>query len=668
MVVKPKVLRLATIATTLVLLTWISSGCRRAEQAPAPASPAPAATAQPAAEPTSRAESPAAEQAQSQPSTDASSLADGAQPTESLSAESPTAQKLPAESSSAEKLPAEKTPAETPVAQSAPVVPPPPADWAQRQPYRALVVTPRGLLLLALVVDIDGRPLPQVWSDRLQEVLTRADTSGDRQTQWTELWKVPSIVDGAYGNMPAPTEQTQYQLQQEFDLDRNGVVNTTELEILLTGTRRRSGPMQWTSDLTTESFHDLAGTLWEWIDVDGDHRVSADERQGVNVRLDLLDLNADDAIRESEFTARSMAGSSNTAATSQRHGEQLLYPVGAKARWADLLYALELIYAGGNDLSTASIPNSPRWMKDLDQDADQRIDDAELSLCEQADPDVLIIGRFTTGQAPTMEVWQATGNPASPWQLNSGTPAVPADGSALAGNAASAGKNDRAEAALQDLGIRLTAIDASAGPDGAGPARQLLEQLDQDKNGHLAGAEAEQAAAAVGSSPARLDGNSDGMVTVEELTRLYDDRRFVGLATLELVLGRDTDRWGGWDTNRDGMLGERERTMGAEVWRQRDRDGDGLLTADELSRTLQIQLLRGGSQPTNRMRVPVPAAASPESETAATQDWLHGMDANGDGEVSWLEFGGDEAMFQQLDRNQDGFLTRDEVPVAGTSG
>lgn len=94
------------------------------------------------------------------------------------------------------------------------------------------------------------------------------------------------------------------------------------------------------------------------------------------------------------------------------------------------------------------------------------------------------------------------------------------------------------------------------------------------------------------------------------------------------------------DRNGDGRIGPEEFPGPPEVFRRLDRDGDGFLTPGEMPGRFPEGLLM---------------------ERMGGRLWQ--ADRDGDGRISQDEFPGPPEVFQRLDRNRDGFITREEMEV-----
>lgn len=142
------------------------------------------------------------------------------------------------------------------------------------------------------------------------------------------------------------------------------------------------------------------------------------------------------------------------------------------------------------------------------------------------------------------------------------------------------------------------------------------------------------------------DWNGDGRLSGDEVrpgarrnTR-WDDR------DVDTAIEDDADfslaHFRALDHNRDGRLGRDEWHASRELFTRLDRDHDGLLSAAEYTGT--------GAEDDDR------------------EDRFGDLDDNHDGRISRSEWHGSAAVFDSLDANRDGVLTREEAVGSDSAG
>lgn len=129
------------------------------------------------------------------------------------------------------------------------------------------------------------------------------------------------------------------------------------------------------------------------------------------------------------------------------------------------------------------------------------------------------------------------------------------------------------------------------------------------------------------------------------------------------------------DANKDGEISASEINNAAAALKTLDKNGDGKLTADE------IQPQFGGRGGSSRERGPGGDSASGGPQRGFPQGGpdgggamnpatrLMGMDKNKDGKISKDELPERmQPIMSRLDRDEDGFLTKEELQSLGNSG
>lgn len=186
------------------------------------------------------------------------------------------------------------------------------------------------------------------------------------------------------------------------------------------------------------------------------------------------------------------------------------------------------------------------------------------------------------------------------------------------------------------LAAILTGSAIAQGPGGPQP-RPVLQALDTDHDGNLSAAEIANAPAVLKS----LDADHDGQLnSLEFLPKQVDPKAAdpEGLVTRLMVL----------DRNGDGVLTADEIPERLQNLLQKaDTNHDGKLTPDELSAYAKTQ-----SQPVGR---PVR-----EGQATRMDPILNALDADHDGIISAAEIANAPTALLTLDKNGDGQLTADE--------
>jgi Ca2+-binding EF-hand superfamily protein len=104
------------------------------------------------------------------------------------------------------------------------------------------------------------------------------------------------------------------------------------------------------------------------------------------------------------------------------------------------------------------------------------------------------------------------------------------------------------------------------------------------------------------------------------------------------------------DTDHDGRISRAEWKGNDVSFQMLDKNGDGFLTADELTPAA------GPAAPQD----PALAAAQRDHHRASRESLFRWMDQKHDGRLTRAEWKGDPKEFDRYDRNHDGVVTREE--------
>ncbi len=176
---------------------------------------------------------------------------------------------------------------------------------------------------------------------------------------------------------------------------------------------------------------------------------------------------------------------------------------------------------------------------------------------------------------------------------------------------------------------------------------------------------------------ARADKDADGALTKQELMEAIELLKPPVPGNLaEMDPAKIFDYL---DKNADGKISADEipegRPMLQQLMKRGDKDGDGTLSQDEFTTTLNaFRKMQGGQSPQNGQDKKEPGAATqqtlPNAGGRRIVDRISKMDADHDGKISRDEFAGPEKKrFSRIDTNGDGYLEKQEIErfAAGVS-
>jgi Ca2+-binding EF-hand superfamily protein len=213
-----------------------------------------------------------------------------------------------------------------------------------------------------------------------------------------------------------------------------------------------------------------------------------------------------------------------------------------------------------------------------------------------------------------------------------------------------------------ELALDIYAYDRLGRSNFQGQAEAVLAQADNDQNAYLT--EEEFSAVAPQFNNAEFDGvdtDQDGHLVLDELTNFFELRTSAQRGRISVLADDQQDAmFPALDRNHDGRIDSRELANVEDSLLSLDTDGDGSVQLEELSGGMVIGVVRGANPADNVYQLPL---ALPGIRDDAPR-WFRGMDRNQDAGISWREFLGTRAQFEELDRDDDGFV---DVHEAGSA-
>ena len=272
----------------------------------------------------------------------------------------------------------------------------PPAEPLSKE--RILLAAPQGPLIIEFHLSIDGRPHTEALDKLVAEVLPLADTDGDGRPTWKEITSSKRFKYGQYGNLPLAGENDVKQVIERYDIDRDGLVDASELPRFLT---RNAGGSRAFSVRGSADFR-LSGRrgspLWKVLDTDDDGALSAAEMAAAPGRMLSRDLDDDEILAASDLAPPATLDS-GMMTDRRRRGPEIVRLLGPHANWDSVRLLLEEQY--GSPLTPESFPLTPGLFGQLDANHDGRLQKAEFAGLNEVAPQVVVaVGFGREGEAP----------------------------------------------------------------------------------------------------------------------------------------------------------------------------------------------------------------------------------------------------------------------------
>lgn len=538
-------------------------------------------------------------------------------------------------------------------------------DEPQASSERILLLGPRGPLIVEFQFTIDGRPHVEALEQLVDEVLELARDEADGRPTWAALCAHPRIKYGQFGNLPIDGENGEKQIVERYDVNRNGLIERSELPRFLTRNAggSRSFSIRGTAD--NRSLNRRGAPTWQVIDADGDGAISAAERAAAALRLASRDTDDDEILLPADLNPRLAAMEMGMVTQRRRRGPDAARLLGPHADWGAVRLALENQYGGSRSLRPDCFPLTPELFGQLDANGDERLTRDEFPALNDVPAHVVVAVEFGRrepgdGSRESGDGGRETGD-GQQEKVDVGPKmrvVRVAEGLMESGEGV---VEQPGRLTLQLAGMTLTFYtnDTVAADDFEARARQALAMYDANKDGYLEPGEISEAAQAQLARFEALDADGDGKVYLGEIEAFLRQQQAGLRAQIHAKAGDQDDLlFAVLDANGDGRLDSRELEQAAERLAALDTDGDGLVTPDELPEAMVIGLARGSLENADTLFTPPPAAARPTGEAPR---WFTAMDANRDGVISRREFVGTSEQFAALDADGNGLIELHEA-------
>ncbi len=161
---------------------------------------------------------------------------------------------------------------------------------------RLLVIRKPAPVLIDLELFADGQPLAVSWLAAAESIRQQADANNDNRVSWLEV--IASDVFGQ-SERTAGDRRNRSMVAKAYDSNNNGIVEPTELIRFL---NRNVGGQEFVTVVAPQDpADDSTGSVFSWLDRDGDRILSKTELLAVQQRLRQRDADGDGRIWLNDF-------------------------------------------------------------------------------------------------------------------------------------------------------------------------------------------------------------------------------------------------------------------------------------------------------------------------------------------------------------------------------
>ncbi|MBY0589184.1 hypothetical protein K2X85_18570 [bacterium] len=482
------------------------------------------------------------------------------------------------------------------------------------------LLDPRGVVFIRLHLQRASGPYQQVWGDALWSLFEQADRDQDLQISYSEFAQVPAAEfrarDGVSG-LSAPNDISHL----DFDRSpRDGKVSFDEIVATL-----GANCLRFNLSLKGRSLGTVDQVLTR-LDLDRDGGLSLEECQSAYDRLNVLDFNDDEWISygETAMTATVMSSDESRPNTTNLSRVPVLAPVPGTPTEAIRELATQFYASSTSEKNSAAMPAFPTRP------------DLEIRVQLDSTPDG---PRGIDAKSLEPGIWE-----------------IKSEGDA--------------RSAVRRPGMEIH-LSLAPPPNDSAMEKALKNQfdaIDRDDNDYIDANESQSLGGSLFRSADRDRNDQLYFPELLEYTKRANEIRHSQVVLDSVMVG--SAMFDLLDPDQDGKLSTVEMKSFGRRSSEWDRNRDGKLDSTEIPRsyTFLIGTAAGNVNSSNQVLAAVQAnSRMPSANTQRTfSSPFDFMDSNGDNLISKREFVGQLEKFRQMDRDGDGFISRDESKAPTT--
>ncbi len=498
-------------------------------------------------------------------------------------------------------------------------------------PFRLLLPTTAGPLLVDLDIQVGDQPLSDAFERRIELIIEQA--GGADKLTWNELFEHIAANPQTFGRAMVDSQQYRNMIQM-YDRNRNKRPEPDEVAHFLFRDSGVSGPFRMAGSNYFRQTNRTQSPMFRALDRNGNHVLDADEIRLAYQSLAQLDQNGDRRIDIAEVLPPTSDNNPTSDAWNNRRRSRwgdVAMDLGGYIDWSMVSYSLDeatrrgVFHEGQNAIAK------------LDLNGDETIDAEESRRLLEVPADIRLQIHFASSIAS---------QPRIDMELSESEQRSKVETVML---------GDRARIISDRFQLVAMVRDLRTGTNSIPP--EAFAALDADKDGGLDQTEIPPGLLREYSFD-DLDQDDDGKLTERELTEGMNPLSPVWTVQVRARGAEAPDAIFTWlDQDQNGLLSTRE-LLACRERLQGLASNQGEVRATDIPDTFLIQFGRGDPQQDASLFAVMPVATQ-RNETWPR--WAESMDSNQDGEIAREEFLGQTEQFDELDRNGDGFLSGFEI-------